>query len=278
MKGRIRVKKTKFCLSLLLLLAISGLMIMNPQEVYAKTISPSFTGIVKSDGKYYYYQKGKLIKNKIITVKEKNDAKYLKYVYDLSAEDGQVLRKTTYKTNGDIVYKWYDAEKLANERAKNIMGTLSKQYKNTYKKNPNKIQKLQLAWAYSTKYAKTIKKKSNGLLNGFQYQFNEPSRKDKEWRAQYAVYMYEQGNGRCYSFACSFGYLARASGYQNARIYVGETQRSNGSGYTPHAWVTIEMKNVHYYFDPQQKNKHPNKNFYMMKNGVGGIGYYRGEY
>lgn len=234
------------------------------------------TGFKRIGNKYYYYFNGHRVYKNFTLYHPV--AGIEKYTFDVSSVDGEILRRVVYYNNGSKQHIWFNPEKLAMEKATSIMYTLIDEYrKENGGRYPDRNGRLKLAFNYACSYSGNPSMRSNGLMTGFHYAYNEPSRARSTWRAEYAVLMLEEGNGRCYSFAAAFGYLARAAGFRNAEIYVGMTSR-RGGGRTPHAWVGIEIDGRNYIFDPQQANKSQNNNlFYYMPNGAGGIGYFDGN-
>lgn len=69
------------------------------------------------------------------------------------------------------------------------------------------------------------------------------------WEPEFALNMLKSGKGNCYSWAATFAYLARQSGWA-ANAVVGTAVSPKGS-VRDHAWVEITIDGVPYTFDPE---------------------------
>lgn len=69
------------------------------------------------------------------------------------------------------------------------------------------------------------------------------------WESEFAMNMLQSGKGNCYSWAATFAYLARQSGW--AANAVSGTAVSPKGSVREHAWVEITIDGVPYTFDPE---------------------------
>lgn len=69
------------------------------------------------------------------------------------------------------------------------------------------------------------------------------------WNAEYAINMLKSGKGNCYSWAATFTYLARQSGWY-ARAVAGTATSPKGS-VREHAWTMINIDGTDYTFDSE---------------------------
>ena len=69
------------------------------------------------------------------------------------------------------------------------------------------------------------------------------------WESEFAYNMLKSGKGNCYSWAATFAYLARQSGW-DADAVSGTAVSPKGSS-REHAWVEITIDGVPYTFDPE---------------------------
>lgn len=69
------------------------------------------------------------------------------------------------------------------------------------------------------------------------------------WESEFAYNMLKSGKGNCYSWAATFAYLARQSGW-DADAVSGTAVSPKGSS-REHAWVEITIGGVPYTFDPE---------------------------
>ncbi len=69
------------------------------------------------------------------------------------------------------------------------------------------------------------------------------------WESEFAMNMLQSGRGNCYSWAATFAYLARQSGWA-ANAVSGTAVSPKGTS-REHAWVEITIDGVPYTFDPE---------------------------
>lgn len=208
-------------------------MLQNPVEVSAKVVKK---GLEKENGKFYFYEKGAKVKNQWRKKKyylKKDGAAAIGWnkignkAYYFDAKAVMVKSKTVHKVKLNA-----KGEAKLDARAKVMIKAQSVVDKKT-KVTQTKEKKLKACYNYMVKcgYAGRFLPTSGG-----------------GWEVKYAADMLQTKGGNCYSFASAFGMLARACGYDNAKIVTG-TMSLNGNKSQPHAWVEIGGK----IYDPQQE-------------------------
>lgn len=237
MRKQLRAKGVMLTLAVALAVGAPVSVLQNPVEASAKAVAKK--GLKKESGKFYFYEKGKKVKNKWVTVGKK------KYYFkkDGSAAIGwnKIGKKAYYFDDKAVMVKNKTIHKVKlnakgeaklNDRAKVMIKAQSVADKKT-KATQSKAQKLKACYNYVAKC-------------GYAPKFLSTS--GSGWEVKYADDMLQNGKGNCYSFATAFGMLARACGY-DAKIVTG-TMSLNGNKSQPHAWVEIGGK----VYDPQQQN------------------------
>lgn len=211
--------------------------VQNPVEVSAKAVKK---GLKKEKGKFYFYEKGKKIKNQWKTVGKKkyyfkNDGaaavgwnKIGKKAYYFDDKAVMVKKKTVHKVKLNA-----KGEAALSARAKLMIKAQSVADKQA-KPTQSKAKKLQACYKYVMKC-------------GYAGKFESTDKAG--WEVKYAQDMLQTKKGNCYSSASAFAMLAKVCGY-DAKIVKGE-MTINGNK-VPHAWVEIGGK----VYDPQaQKDK-----------------------
>ncbi len=237
MRNWLKSKGIMLTLALALAVGAPAGMLQNPVEVSAKAVKK---GVKKENGKFYYYENGKKVKNKWATVGKKKY--YLKKDGSAAVGWNQIDKKAYYFDDKAVMVKNKTVHKVKldkkgeaklNARAKVMIKAQSVADKKT-KDRQTKEQKLKACYNYVVKcgYAPRFLPTSKG-----------------GWEVKYADDMLRTKKGNCYSFATAFGMLARACGYDDAKIVTG-TMSLNGNKSQPHAWVEIGGK----IYDPQQQN------------------------
>ena len=187
------------------------------------------SGLVREKGKYYYYSKGKKVKNTWKTIKKK------KYYFgpDGAAKTGwYTISGTSYYFNSKGVMQPSKSKKISKSLVQKMDRILKKQ-KITYKTNPKTAVKTLFRYIRDNyKYARVI---------GF-------SAKDR-WEYGYALDMMRSKAGSCYHFAAAYAFLVkRATGYP-VRIGYGTSDAFRKGNFQPHAWCEIKIGNTWYTFD-----------------------------
>ena len=110
--------------------------------------------------------------------------------------------------------------------------------------------------------AEKLQKCFEYLLQHFQYRGSPVFEKTKQWEADYALNLFEEGHGNCYAFGAAFAFLANAAGYKNCYAV-----SSGGHGWAEIAgkiydptWSLIDDENSYYgvSFDLSGRDGRPN--------------------
>ena len=266
----------------------SGILAQAAEEPETVTAAESLStaklnGLVKKNGKSYYYKKGKMLKNRWVTVNKKK--------YYLGA-DGAA--KTGWYTIGSKTYYFGTSGVMNSRFTKNVSADLrkviasvdriAKSQKITYKTGTNTAMlKLYNYMRYSCAYGRE----------------DFPTASQKGWDVTFAGKMLTMVNpqgkhaGNCYSFAAAYAYLVKRTTGLPVRIAMGSTNLFKESNWQLHAWCEVQIGKTWYTFDPNAawvaKNNpqgitNPaakNKSFYKQKRsamvgklykGAGGTG------
>jgi hypothetical protein len=229
-----RLWKRLIAVALAICICLGGLM---PAEVSAAAKHKNEW--VESNGCYYYYnEKGKKLKG-LQTIGDNTyyfdkkgrqrtgwvqvDDDY--YFFNLKNKtNGYMLTQTTVNSikirkNGNAKVTAKNAEKLRLLAAANEL--IFDNTRSTMKKS-EKLKVMYTAMAEGN----LITYKNLGSFK----------KDESNWQEIYAAYMFDNGYGDCYAYACGFAYIAAALGYEE--VYV---QSSGG-----HGWCVIKGK----YYDP----------------------------
>lgn len=197
--------------------------------------------------RFFYYENGK----KVTGLKEIQN----KYYY--FAANG--IQRTGWQyVNGDYYFfKTGNGEKGWMQKAKTVNGIrLTENGKaelteaSTEKLNVlvRANQVLEKATRPEMGKAEKLQKCFEYLLQHFQYRGSPVFEKTKQWEADYALNLFEEGHGNCYAFGAAFAFLANAAGYKNCYAV-----SSGGHGWAEIAgkiydptWSLIDDENSYY--------------------------------
>lgn len=211
--------------------------------------------------RFFYYENGK----KVTGLKEIQN----KYYY--FAANG--IQRTGWQyVNGDYYFfKTGNGEKGWMQKAKTVNGIrLTENGKaelteaSTEKLNVlvRANQVLEKATRPEMGKAEKLQKCFEYLLQHFQYRGSPVFEKTKQWEADYALNLFEEGHGNCYAFGAAFAFLANAAGYKNCYAV-----SSGGHGWAEIAgkiydptWSLIDDENSYYgvSFDLSGRDGRPN--------------------
>lgn len=261
MRDRLKVKGMALALAAALALgAPAACVLQTPVEVSAKAVKK---GLKQEGGRYYFYDKGKKVKNKWQVVKKKRY--YFKSNGAAAIGWNKIGKKAYYFTDKGVMVKnkKVDQVKLNKKgeaslttRAKMLIEVQSVLDKRT-KPTQSKAQKLKACYNY-------VKDKCGYGIR------QSPAGNPSKWEAAYAYDMLKNKKGNCYSFAAGFAMLARGCGYK-ATVIVGQMQKPiQGDTLRPHAWVEIGGK----VYDPQTQQvlKNYKKNVDLFGKAYGSTG------
>lgn len=239
MRDRLRIKGMAMALAVALAVGAPVSVMQTPVEVSAKTVQKK--GLKLENGKYYFYENGKKVKNKWKTVGKKKY--YLKSSGAAAVGWNKIGSKGYYFTDKAVMVKnkKIDGVKVNSKgeaslsiRVKMLVEVQSVLDKRT-KSSQTKAQKLKSCYKYLV----------DKCGYGYPKRGMVPQGKPSTWEVGYAHDMLNEKKGNCYSYAAGFAMLARGCGYK-AAIIVGKIQKP-GESVRDHAWVEIGGK----VYDPQ---------------------------
>lgn len=203
----------------------------------AESLSAAKTsnGLVKKNGKYYYYKSGKMLKNRWVTVNKKKyylgaDGAAKTGWYTIREKKGY---KTYYFNSKGILQSRYT--KSADKTLIVAADRLIKKQGITYKTGTNKALLKLYNYMRDPRY--------------FSYGREEvPSQNG--WDVTYAGKMMTTKTGNCYSFASAYAYLVKRATGLPVRIATGSTNAFRADNWQYHAWCEVKIQGLWYTFDP----------------------------
>lgn len=231
-----QIKTRGLALALALLMAAGTPLYAVQAPVQAAVTMAVKKGLKLEKGNYYYYVKGKKVKNTWKTIGKK------KYYFKASGAAAvgwnKIGKKAYYFSAKGVMAKGKTVDKVKlgsngqaalSDRAVMLVKAQSVLEQKT-KSTQTKAQKLKACY-------------QDMLKCSYLARFFPTDTAD--WEVQYAYDMLTNRKGNCYSYASAFAMLAKACGY-NAKIVTGQLNKdANNIG--PHAWVEIGGK----VYDPQ---------------------------
>lgn len=260
---------------------------VNFENTITKTEKPD--GLVKSGTRYYYYVKGKPVKN---TWKTINNAKYyfgkdgkakvwqaeIKGVYYFFRENGKLYcpkKPTLISSNKYTFYVDKNGKNLKGWRViggklyyfTKGMGRMAKDRvckginltKSGAAKNDN-ITKLKIVSmgivaditnSSMTKSQKLYKCWQYVTGGRFRYAGKYPNMNKKDWHINLALDMFQTRTGNCYGFACAFAALAKEVGYKPV-LLCGRIRIAGGRDHAPDGYTRHSWVKIDdYHYDPE---------------------------
>ena len=256
------------------------------EEIITPTPKPIKNGLVKEDGYYRYYNKGKLLKNQWKDANGKryyfksngNGATYsykIKGQYYVFNERARLVRPVSNKivpvgekkyladskgrpktgwniVNGKLYYVSKTGECVKSKTIDGIVLTKDCWARDTtdaqLKMTCMKIVK-ELTTDQMTKSQKLSRCWSYITGGRFWYASKYPNLSSSGWQRSLGLNMLQSKCGNCYGFACGFAALAKEIGYEPVVVCAKVPGKRDGAsdGYTRHCWIMIDGR----HYDPE---------------------------
>ncbi len=200
------------------------------------------TGLVKKNGKLYFYKNGKALTNNWKTVKGKT--------YYFGDNGAAVKGWKVLKKSGKYQLFWFSSKCVLNK------SKTKKVPQSCVNKIAKKADKLLKKWAVTEETAKAdaISTIFSHLSDSSEYMYaRDTGSKSKYWSYRYAKEMLCKKRGSCYHYASAFGFLVKRATGLPVRICRGKAQTFTKGTWQPHAWAEIKISGTWYLYDPNAK-------------------------
>lgn len=230
MRKREKCQRTAALLLAMCMTIPGALDLQAAAETDASDIAVNKSGLTSEGGKYYFYYRGKKLKNKWKTIGTRR--------YYFGADGGA---KTGWYTIGTKSYYFSTKGILQPKKTKKIDKTLVKKMDQIIK-NQN--------ITYRTASSTAMKRLFAYLRDKCGYDRVMNFTGAKGWDAQYAKKMLIGKKGSCYHFAAAYAYLVKRATGCPVRIGYGESNAFKADRWQNHAWCEVKINGVWYTFDP----------------------------